>query len=103
MFLVDPLTRPSGFWMRKWIDMTRFLKGTSPTAAFDFFTYLELLWWFFFCITINPFRWKWAPFVFFSIGLPLPEKITEAETGIVKGTGHERNDAEGGRDIGSSL
>lgn len=37
MFLVDPLTRPSPFWMKRWIDMTRFVKFTSPVGAFDFF------------------------------------------------------------------
>ncbi|KAI1208348.1 FAD/NAD(P)-binding domain-containing protein [Annulohypoxylon truncatum] len=75
MFLVDPLTRPSTFWMERWIDMTKILKATSPTGAFDFFTYLELLWWFFFCVTINPFRWKWATFVFFGLGFALPKRV----------------------------
>jgi len=79
MFLVDPLTRPRPYWMERWIDMTRFLKRFSPTGAFDFFTYLELLWWFSFCIAINPFRWKWAIFVFFGIGDALPKRVVEAE------------------------
>lgn len=38
MFLVDPLTRPSPFWMERWIDMTKLLKSGSPVGAFDFFT-----------------------------------------------------------------
>lgn len=79
MFLSDPLTRPQKFWMERWIDMTRLLKSLSPIGAFDFFTYLELLWWFAFCIAINPFRWKWAPFVFFGIGQKLPKAIVETE------------------------
>jgi len=58
MFLSDPLTRPQQYWIERWIDMTRFLKRFSPMGAFDFFTYLELVWWFAFCIAINPFRWK---------------------------------------------
>ncbi|KAH8656094.1 hypothetical protein BGZ60DRAFT_508004 [Tricladium varicosporioides] len=28
----------------------------APKAVFDFFTYFELVWWFTFCIVINPFR-----------------------------------------------
>lgn len=40
MFLVDPLTRPSPFWMERWIDMTKFLKSMSPVGAFDFFTWV---------------------------------------------------------------
>lgn len=48
MFLLDPLTRPSTYWMEFWVDMTRWLKARAPTGAFDFFTYSELLWWFFF-------------------------------------------------------
>ncbi|KAH8588038.1 hypothetical protein B0O99DRAFT_640222 [Bisporella sp. PMI_857] len=79
MFLSDPLTRPRPYWMKRWIDMTRILKKFAPTGAFDFFTYLELIWWFTFCIMINPFRWKWAIFVFFGIGQWLPKKIVEAE------------------------
>lgn len=46
MFLLDPLTRPSPEWMEVWIDLTRWLKARSPTGAFDFFTYSELIWWF---------------------------------------------------------
>lgn len=79
MFLTDPLTRPGPFWMRRWIDMTRLLKSTSPTAAFDFITYLEIVWWFVFCVAFNPFRWKWALFVFFGIGLGLPKAVVDTE------------------------
>ncbi|KAK4660819.1 hypothetical protein QC762_122440 [Podospora pseudocomata] len=43
-FLVDPLTRPSPFWMKRWIDMTRLRKAASPAGPFEFFTYLELVW-----------------------------------------------------------
>jgi len=59
--------------------MTKILKKTSPTGAFDFFTYLELLWWFFFCVVINPFRWKWAAFVFLGLGFALPKRIVKEE------------------------
>jgi hypothetical protein len=79
MFLTDPLTRPSPFWTKRWIDMTRVLKWFSPQGAFDFFTYLELLWWFGFCVAFNPFRWKWALFVFFGIGLRFPGNVIEIE------------------------
>ncbi|KAI0892700.1 FAD/NAD(P)-binding domain-containing protein [Annulohypoxylon nitens] len=102
MFLVDPLTRPSTFWMERWIDMTKFLKATSPTGAFDFFTYLELLWWFFFCVTVNPFRWKWATFVFFGLGFALPKRVVLAEDQIRNGMGFAEADDEG-RDIGRSF
>jgi len=60
MFLVDPLARPRPRLMKRWIDMTRFLKKAAPGGAFDFFTYGELLYWFVFVILINPFRWKWG-------------------------------------------
>ncbi|MCJ1313832.1 hypothetical protein MMC25_007512 [Agyrium rufum] len=79
VFLVDPLARPQEYWMKKWIDMTRFVKRRSPTGAFDFFTYSELLYWFVFCIVINPFRWKWALFVFFGLGRDLPMKVVRQE------------------------
>lgn len=100
MFLVDPLTRPRPFWMERWIDMTRLLKKTAPTGAFDFFTYLELIWWFAFCVTINPFRWKWAFFVFFGLGYALPKKIISAEARLKNGLGLHK---ETGRDEGNSL
>lgn len=93
MFLVDPWTRPSMYWMRFWIDMTRWIKRHSPTGAFDFFTYSEMMWWFFFvrffspllilllqtdnsqCIAINPFRYKWALFAVTGVGINLPQSI----------------------------
>lgn len=91
MFLSDPLTRPRAFWMERWIDMTRFLKKFAPTGAFDFFTYLELVWWFMFCIAINPFRWKWALFVFFGIGQGLPKRVVQAENRLRERMGVDRN------------
>jgi len=87
MFLSDPLTRPRTFWMKRWIDMTRILKKFAPTGAFDFFTYLELVWWFTFCIAINPFRWKWAFFVFFGIGQTLPRRVVDTEDYLRNGLG----------------
>ncbi|EOO01121.1 putative flavin-binding monooxygenase-like family protein [Phaeoacremonium minimum UCRPA7] len=102
MFLVDPLTRPSPFWMKRWIDMTKVLKAAAPTGAFDFFTYLELLWWFFFCVAFNPFRWKWAFFVFFGLGFVLPKRIVEVESAIRNGLGLSSGE-QAGRDTGSSF
>ncbi|KAK3897903.1 hypothetical protein C8A05DRAFT_19423 [Staphylotrichum tortipilum] len=101
MFLVDPLTRPSSFWMKKWIDMTRLLKVASPTGPFEFFTYLELVWWFAFCVTFNPFRWKWAFFVFFGLGFMLPKQVVAAEDRVRNGLGVDKGEASG-RDVGSS-
>lgn len=85
MFLVDPLSRPMEFWMKRWIDMTRFLKSMAPTGAFDFFTYAELMYWFVFVVLINPFRWKWAAFVFFGIGQALPEGVVRKENFLRNG------------------
>ncbi|PGH00240.1 hypothetical protein GX51_05937 [Blastomyces parvus] len=79
MFLVDPMSRPAEFWMKRWIDMTCLLKRFAPTGAFDFFTYAELLYWFLFVVAINPFRWKWAAFVFFGIGRGPPMTIVAGE------------------------
>ncbi|MCJ1435338.1 hypothetical protein MMC27_004710 [Xylographa pallens] len=87
VFLVDPLARPQEYWMKKWIDMTRFLKRRSPVGAFDFFTYSELIYWFVFCIAINPFRWKWALFVFFGIGSALPLSVVKEEDRLRNGLG----------------
>lgn len=101
MFLIDPLTRPSPFWMKRWIDMTRLLKWSSPVGPFEFFTYLELVWWFVFCIAFNPFRWKWAFFVFFGLGFALPRRVVGAED-MVR---NELNagDPKYGRDMGQSV
>jgi hypothetical protein len=96
MLLCDPLTRPGPRWMRAWVRMTRVLKTGAPTPALFFFTYLELLWWFAFCLLFNPFRWKWAVFVLFGVGLRVPEKITRVE-----GTLTARPD--GGKDEGWSF
>ena len=100
MFLVDPLTRPRPFWMERWIDMTRLLKRSSPIGAFDFFTYLEMIWWFAFCIAVNPLRWKWALFVFFGLGYALPKRVVDAERSFRNGIGFYDED---GSDIGKSF
>lgn len=85
MFLMDPMTRPSPYWMKTWIELTKFLKWGSPTGAFDFFTYLELVWWFLFTIVINPLKWKFFFFVFFGVGLQLPKAVIEAEDRLLNG------------------
>jgi hypothetical protein len=85
MFLVDPLARPQEKWMKRWIDMTRFIKRHSPSGAFDFFTYSELIYWFTFAILINPFRWKWALFVFCGIGSSLPLRVVKEEDRVREG------------------
>ncbi|KAK8092408.1 Baeyer-Villiger monooxygenase 5 [Apiospora kogelbergensis] len=92
MFLADPLTRPRPFWMRRWIDMTKLLKATAPTG---------LLWWFAFCVTINPFRWKWAVFVFFGIGSALPKRVVRVEDRVRNGLGLQHQEV--GRDTGKSF
>lgn len=102
MFLIDPLTRPSPFWMERWIDMTKFLKARSPTGAFDFFTYLELVWWFTFCVAFNPFRWKWALFVFTGLGIGLPKALVEVEDTVRNGLGRPTSDRVN-RDQGASF
>lgn len=92
MFLMDPFARPSPWWMERWIDMTKVLKLSSPTGAFDFFTYLELLWWFLFCIAFNPFRWKWAIFVFLGVGFGLPKAVIRQEERVTNGNGYHQRD-----------
>lgn len=96
MFLIDPLTRPRPFWMRRWIDMTRLLKYTSPVGPFEFFTYLELIWWFVFCVAFNPFRWKWALFVFFGLGVGLPKHVVRVEDRIRGDLGVEEDNPDVG-------
>lgn len=91
MFLVDPLTTPKTWWMERWIDMTSTLKSLAPTRAFDFFTYSELIYWFCFIVVINPFRWKWALFVFFGIGQGLPSAIVEQEDKLRNGLGLQKS------------
>lgn len=87
MYLVDPLARPRTWWMKRWIDMTRFVKAKAPGGAFDFFTYSELIYWFLFTLWFNPFRWKWAIFVLFGIGKDLPLKVVEQEDRVRNGIG----------------
>jgi hypothetical protein len=87
MYLVDPLARPRTWWMKRWIDMTRFVKARAPGGAFEFFTYSELLYWFCFTIVINPFRWKWAAFVLLGIGAGLPLSVVRQEDKARNGVG----------------
>lgn len=87
VFLLDPLARPQEYWMKRWIKMTSFLKSYAPVGAFDFFTYSELIYWFVFCIVINPFRWKWALFVLMGVGSALPMNVVKREDQIRNGLG----------------
>lgn len=91
MFLVDPLTTPRPWWMKKWVEFTAAVKMLAPTNAFDFFTYSELIYWFTFITLINPFRWKWFLFVFFGIGKNLPWKIVEQEDWLRNELGYQRS------------
>lgn len=79
--------------MKRWIGITKLLKRLSPVGAFDFFTYLELLWWFTFCVIINPFRWKWAVFVFFGVGVDFPKAFVRREEQLLKLNGYNNLDA----------
>lgn len=88
MYITDPLTKPTEYWMKKWIDLTTSLKRAAPGGAFEFFTYGELLYWFVFVILVNPFRWKWTLFVLFGIGAQLPIQIVEKEDKIRGYYGH---------------
>jgi hypothetical protein len=63
---------------------------TVISGAFDFFTYGELLWWFFFTLVINPFRWKWALFVLFGIGKALPMSVVKNEDTFRNGLGSQK-------------
>ncbi|KOS22206.1 putative monooxygenase [Escovopsis weberi] len=92
MFVLDPLSRPGAKWMRRWVDMTRALKALAPTGALDFFTYLELVWWFVFCVAFNPFRWKWALFVFLGVGLRFPRAVVAHERRFLGRRAYERVD-----------
>ncbi len=87
MFLVDPVARPNERLMKLWIDMTRWIKQRAPGGAFEFFTYAELLYWFVFVILINPFRWKWAPFVLCGVGVDLPKAVVMREDRVREGVG----------------
>lgn len=90
MFLVDPLARPTEYWMKRWISMTEWVKSKAPTGAFDFFTYSELTYWFVFCVAINPFRWKWALFVLSGVGSALPIGVVKREDEIRNGLGMQK-------------
>ena len=78
--------------MKLWIDVTRWLKARAPTGAFEFFTYAELIYWFVFSLGINVFRWKWAAFVLFGIGVALPRRAMQEEDRIRDGFGWEKVD-----------
>ncbi|PHH71348.1 hypothetical protein CDD82_6554 [Ophiocordyceps australis] len=92
MMLLDPLTRPSPYWMKRWIDTTRLMKRNAPTGAFDFFTYLELVFWLVTCVVVNPFRWKWAVFVFLGVGAGGPGAVVRREEKWLKGRGYKMTD-----------
>ncbi|KAK0715285.1 hypothetical protein B0H67DRAFT_600946 [Lasiosphaeris hirsuta] len=99
MFLVDPLTRPSPFWMKRWIDMTRFLNLGPLLAPSTSLPIWSSSGGFVFCVWFNPFRWKWALFVFFGLGFMLPRDVVEVEDRIRNELGVNGDEADG-RDLG---
>ncbi|KAL2165041.1 hypothetical protein VTH06DRAFT_337 [Thermothelomyces fergusii] len=88
--------------MKRLIDMTSLFKRTSPVGPFELLTYLELVWWFCFCVAFNPFRWKWALFVFFGLGFVLPKHVVAAGDRIRNGLGMRGQDTIS-EDIGLGL
>lgn len=91
MFLVDHQTKPSPFWMQRWIDITRTMKATSPIGSPKIFSYLELGWWFFLYVIFNPLRWKWVFFLLFGSDFMLPGDVGRRESGLRQGTKIVRN------------
>lgn len=64
--------------------------------------YLELVWWFTFSVAFNPFRWKWALFVFFGLGLALPVNLVHVEDQVRNGLGRPTSKVQN-RDQGRSI
>jgi hypothetical protein len=73
--------------MKRWVGMTRLLKVALSVGPYDFFMYLELVWCCVFCICSNPFRWKWALFVFFGLGFVLLKRVVHVQKRIRNGVG----------------
>lgn len=87
MFIVDQQTRPSPAWMRAWVDWTRTWKWPAAGGALEFFTYSELIIWIILSLAINPWRWKWIPFVLNGFGKPFyGGKMSKVETHEKYGT-----------------
>jgi hypothetical protein len=59
--------------------------GVENARTHEGFTYAEVCWWFLECIMINPFRWKWVPFVMFGWGGLNPMRIVGKEKGLESG------------------
>lgn len=74
MFLLEVQTKPSSKQMKRWIDITRWIKHRAPSAAFDFFTYSEMMLWMVECVASKPSRWKWLSFVFLGWGKAVHSK-----------------------------
>ncbi|KAK4170472.1 hypothetical protein QBC43DRAFT_306287 [Cladorrhinum sp. PSN259] len=72
MFLLEPRTVASPFWMRRGVDITRVIRATSLIGNLEIFCYVELIGWFVLCVAVNPFRWKWVIFILFGVELMLP-------------------------------
>ncbi len=56
--------------IKRWVDLTRWLKKMAPGQAFNFFTYSEMMLWFVECIAWNLARWNWLVFVFLGWEVP---------------------------------
>ncbi|KAK5129061.1 hypothetical protein LTR85_000394 [Meristemomyces frigidus] len=61
-FLLDPATRPSSWWMRRWVDWAHLVKKPLPGGALAFVSSAEMYCWFLFAILLQPALWPWARF-----------------------------------------
>ncbi|KAK8227374.1 hypothetical protein HDK90DRAFT_57615 [Phyllosticta capitalensis] len=101
MYLMDPLSRPQERTMKVWVDLMHWFKAGAPGGAFDFFTYSEMMCWFAFTMLANPFRWKWALFIFGGVGMSFPMAVVQLETwmcrflGVKAGKTHEEEKING--------
>ncbi len=80
VFLLEPGTKPTRVQMERWVGWVGWLKGKAPRAAFDYFTYSELILWFLSCILFRPVMWQWAWFVATGLGQAGPKGVSMRST-----------------------
>lgn len=80
VFLLEPSAKPTQAQMERWIVWVGWLKRKAPQAAFDYFTYGEMMLWFVSCILFRPAMWQWAWFVVTGLGQAGPRGVDTWKT-----------------------
>lgn len=90
VFLLDPRTKPSPGLMKAWVEVVQLLKKPSAGGPLNFVTSMEIFFWFFMLIAVQPALWQWAHFIIMGVD-PITPTSTPTPTSMPKSAAPQTN------------